>query len=78
MQIEIDNTSCINPLKTNGNYMYQLLWKLVTLHFVFMGTVCFKFNKWLFFNSVFQLIFIMVVMQCRVLFDVRIELLNNI
>jgi hypothetical protein len=27
----------VNPLKTSGDYMYHLLYQLVTLHFVFMG-----------------------------------------
>jgi hypothetical protein len=33
----------INPLKTSGNYMYHLLYQLVTVRFVFMGLVWFSF-----------------------------------
>jgi hypothetical protein len=37
------NTSpYVNPLKPRGNYMYHLLYRSVTLHFVFVGFVWFS------------------------------------
>jgi hypothetical protein len=66
-----------NPLKTNGKYMYQLLWQSVTPYFVFMGFVW--FSVWtviISLNSINQLIYVMV--KCGVLFEVRTEILNVI
>jgi hypothetical protein len=31
-----------NPLKPDGKCMYQLLYQLVAVHFIFMGLVCFS------------------------------------
>jgi D-alanyl-lipoteichoic acid acyltransferase DltB (MBOAT superfamily) len=67
----------LDPLKPNGNYMYQLLWPSATLHFVFMGFVRFSVQTVIIsLNSINQLIVVMV--KCCVLFEVRTEFLNNI
>jgi D-alanyl-lipoteichoic acid acyltransferase DltB (MBOAT superfamily) len=66
-----------NPLKPRGNSVYQLLYQLVTLHFVFVGFIWFLASTWIIFlNNVNQLISVMV--NCGVLFEVRTEFLNNI
>jgi hypothetical protein len=58
----------LNPLKSNGNYMYYLLQQSVTLHFVF--------HMILGINSANQLMFVMV--KCCVFLAVWSEFLNII
>jgi hypothetical protein len=57
--------------------MYHLLQQTVTLHFVFMGLVCFSVQAEIIsLNSVNKLIFVMV--KCCVFFAVRTEFLNRL
>jgi hypothetical protein len=65
----------INPLKSNGCYIYRLLYQQVGWHFVFMGFVTFSAQSAIIsLNSVTQLISVMV--KCGVLFEVWTEFLN--
>jgi hypothetical protein len=49
----------------------------MTLHYVFMGFLCFPVQTAIrSLNSINQLIFVMV--KCGVIFEVRTEFLNNI
>jgi hypothetical protein len=61
----------VNPLRLSCNYMNDLLWQSVMLHFVFIG-----FTEIISLNSINQLIFVMV--KFGVLFEVRTEFLTNI
>jgi D-alanyl-lipoteichoic acid acyltransferase DltB (MBOAT superfamily) len=66
-----------NPLRLSGNYMNDLLWQSVMLHFVFMGFVWFSlYTAIISLNSINRLILAMV--KCGVLFEVRTGFLYNI
>jgi hypothetical protein len=67
----------LNPLKPSGNYICQLPYQSLTLHFVFVGFVWFPpLPAIISLNSINQLIFVMV--KCCVLFEVRTESLTII
>jgi hypothetical protein len=62
----------LNPLKTNGNCIYQLLWQTVILH----GFSMIRDLNGNFFYGISQLIILMV--KCGVLFQVRTVFLYTI
>jgi hypothetical protein len=48
-------------LNQSGNYMHHLLFQSITMHFVFMGFVCFSLSTvFISSNNINQLIFVMV------------------
>jgi hypothetical protein len=70
------HVSEISPLKSNGKYIYHLLYSQQTCFCIYGFHMILCASNDYFLNNINHLIFVM--MKCGVIFEVRTEFLNNI